>query len=63
MDLMVGLQVTNDNNFWLLELLSILNGKGTWGPLSLEEVGLGVGGEHEDGSFTILSVVYNENVS
>lgn len=36
-------------------LLGVLIGKGTWGPLATEVLGLGVGGELEDGSLSILS--------
>ena len=37
-------------------LLGVLVGKGTWGPLSTEVVGLSVGGELEDGSLCVFSV-------
>ncbi len=37
-------------------LLGVLVGKGTWGPLSTDVVGLGVGCELEDGSLSELSV-------
>ena len=36
-------------------LLGVLIGKGTWGPLATEVLGLGVGGELEDGSLSVLS--------
>ena len=37
-------------------LLGVLIGEGTWGPLSTQVLGLGVGGELEDGSLSVLSV-------
>ena len=36
-------------------LLGVLIGKGTWGPLATEVLGLGVGGELEDSSLSVLS--------
>ena len=37
-------------------LLGVLIGEGTWGPLAAQVLGLGVGGELEDGSLSVLSV-------
>jgi hypothetical protein len=37
-------------------LLGVLIGKSTWGPLATQVLGLGVGGELEDGSLGVLSV-------
>jgi hypothetical protein len=37
-------------------LLGVLIGEGTWGPLATQVLGLGVGGELEDGSLSVLSV-------
>ena len=36
-------------------LLGVLIGKGTWGPLATEVLGLGVGSELEDSSLSVLS--------
>jgi hypothetical protein len=52
----VGAGVANDHEAGLQELLGVLIGKGTWGPLATEVLGLGVGGELEDGSLGVLSV-------
>lgn len=37
-------------------LLGVLIGEGTWGPLAAQVLGLGVGGELENGSLSVLSV-------
>ncbi len=52
---MVGAGVANDDQAGLQELLGVLIGKGTWGPLATEVLGLGVGGELQDGSLSVLS--------
>ena len=52
---MVGAGVAHNHEAGLQELLGVLIGKGTWGPLATEVLGLGVGGELEDGSLSILS--------
>jgi hypothetical protein len=51
----VGAGVANDDQAGLQELLGVLIGKGTWGPLATEVLGLGVGGELQDGSLSVLS--------
>jgi hypothetical protein len=51
----VGAGVAHDHEAGLQELLGVLIGKGTWGPLATEVLGLGVGGELEDGSLSVLS--------
>ena len=52
---MVGAGIANNHETGLQELLGVLIGKSTWGPLSTEVPGLGVGGELEDGSLSVLS--------
>jgi len=37
-------------------LLGVLICEGTWGPFATQVLGLGVGGELEDGSLSVLSV-------
>jgi len=54
--------VTDDDESWFLELLGVLIGKGTRGPLSTEVVSTSVGSELEDGSLSELSVGDNENI-
>jgi hypothetical protein len=51
----VGAGVAHDHEAGLQELLGVLIGKSTWGPLATEVLGLGVGGELEDGSLSVLS--------
>jgi len=60
--LMITSWITDDNESWLLELLGVLIGKGTWSPLSSKVVSLGVGGELEDSSLSILSVGDNKDI-
>ncbi len=43
-------------NWREIVLLGVLIGKGTWGPLATQVLGLGVGSELEDGSLSVLSV-------
>jgi len=59
---MVTAWIAYDHETWLLEFLGVLVGKGTWGPLSTEEVGTGVLTELEDSSLGYISVGNNENV-
>jgi hypothetical protein len=54
--LVIGSGVANNNKAGLQEFLGVLIGEGTWGPLAAQVLGLGVGGELEDGSLSVLSV-------
>jgi hypothetical protein len=53
--LVVSARVAHDHETGLQELLGVLIGKGTWGPLATEVLGLGVGGELQDSSLSVLS--------
>ena len=59
---MVGSWIADDDESWFLELFGVLVGKGTWGPLSTEVVGTGVGSELKDSSLSELSVGNNEDI-
>jgi len=48
--------VSNNDESWLLELLGVLIGKSTWGPLSTTIVSTGVISELEDSSLSKDSV-------
>ncbi len=52
---MVSARVAYDHETGLQELLGVLIGKSTWGPLATEVLGLGVGGELQDSSLSVLS--------
>lgn len=60
--LVVTSWVADDDESWLQELLGVLIGKGTWGPLSTEVVGSGVGSELEDSSLGVGSAGDNEDI-
>jgi len=60
---MVGSWVTDNDESWLLELLGVLIGKTSWGPFSTKVRGLGVSGELENSSLSILSVGDNKDIS
>jgi len=59
---MVTSWVADNDESWLLELLGVLIGKRSRGPLSTEVVGTGIGSELEDSSLSELPVGDNEDI-